>query len=216
MKIHRIFCTENLEDFLMLRNSYVRIPDMLKIFNNRNLYKGVKVILHMLKIFNDLKPFFEDNYRRINIREYARTTNISPPSASKLLDYFRNQGLLKMEKDKNYIYYVANKNSKIFIELSRTYWHQLIEKTGIFDYLEKELLNPLIILFGSFSKAEVTNSSDIDLAIFSISKKSVNLEKFEKKLNRKIQSFSYKSKEEVKNKGLLNNIFNGFVLRGSW
>ena len=57
----------------------------------------------MLTIFNNLKPFFEDNYRRISVREYARIIKISPPSASKLLNNLEKEGLLTKEK-KNYTY----------------------------------------------------------------------------------------------------------------
>jgi len=168
----------------------------------------------MLKILNNLIPFFKDNYRRINVREYARITGISPPSASKLLNNYKKEGLLKKEKEKNYIYYTANKESKIFIELSRIYWHTKIKESGLLEHLEKELINPLIILFGSFSKAEITQNSDIDIAIFTKTKKQANLEKFEKKLNRKIQAFQFT--EKAKNKELQNNIQNGFILEGSW
>jgi hypothetical protein len=45
-------------------------------------------------------------------------------------------------------------------------------------------------------------------------KKEVNLEKFEKKLKRKIQIFFFDSLTEIKNKELLNNILNGCVLEG--
>ena len=47
----------------------------------------------MLKIFNELKPFFEDVYREISVREYAKLTKVSPPTASTILK--------KYEKDNN-------------------------------------------------------------------------------------------------------------------
>ena len=54
----------------------------------------------MLEIFNKLKPFFEDNYKRISVREYARMQNISPPNASQLLNNLEKEGLLKKEEDR--------------------------------------------------------------------------------------------------------------------
>ncbi len=170
----------------------------------------------MLTIFNTLKHFFLDNYRKINVREYARITNISPPSASKLLNNLEKEGLLKKEKDKLYIYYSANRENKLFINLLRAYWNEEFKKIGLIEYLNKELLNPVIILFGSFSKAEIMNNSDVDIAIFSIFKNNINLNNFEKKLKRKIQVFMFKNQEEVKNKDLLKNILNGYNLSGSW
>lgn len=170
----------------------------------------------MLKIFNDLEPFFKDNYRRINVREYARIISISPPSASKLLNQYKNEGLLKEEHHKKYIYYFANKESKIFVNLSKIYWLIQIENSGLIEYLKKELVTPIIILFGSFSKAEVTQNSDIDLTIFTNSTKNLYLDNFERKLQRRIQLFLFKGREEVKNKELLNNILNGLLLDSGW
>lgn len=168
----------------------------------------------MLAIINNLEPFFIDNYRRINIREYARIMKISPPYSSKLLDSFEKEGLLLKEKDRNYIFYLANKDSMEFIEFSRVYWFKVFKKVGLINYLEKEFINSTIILFGSFSKAEIKQDSDIDLAVFTPTDKIMDFDFFEKKLKRKIQLFVFKSRGEVKNKNLLDNILNGFIVSG--
>ena len=170
----------------------------------------------MLRIFNDLKPFFENNYKRLNIREYGRVRKISPPSASKLLEAYYQEILLVKEKDKNYIYYSANKNNRLFIDLSRSYWMLRLKESGLIDFFEKELISPIIILFGSFSKAEIKETSDIDIAIFTISDKKINLDEFRKKLKRDIQLFIFKNRNSVKNKDLLSNILNGYILHGEW
>jgi predicted nucleotidyltransferase len=170
----------------------------------------------MLEIINKLKPFFEDNYKRINVREYARIQKISPPSASTFLKNLNKEEILNKEEENRYIYFYANRNNKEFRTLQRLYYLLLFKKIGILDHLEKELVTPVIILFGSYAKGEVNQNSDIDLAIFSASNKKVNLEKFEKKLGKTIQVFSFRKKEDVKNKNLLNNILNGFLLGGGW
>jgi len=170
----------------------------------------------MLEIINSLKPFFEDNYRRINVREYARLQNISPPTASKLLEKLRKETLLRKEIEKQYIYYYANKDSKLFIDFSRIYWKIRLEKKGLVDYLEKELLSPIIILFGSLAKAEVRKDSDLDLAIFSVTNKQIKLEKYEKLLKRNIQIFIFNKRENIKSKELLNNVLNGYKIKGKW
>lgn len=169
----------------------------------------------MLKILNDLEPFFMDNYRRINVREYSREIGISPPTASKLLHRLWKEGLLKIESEKNYIFYFTDKESREFIHLSRIYWLGILRKAGLIEYLEKELVNPVVILFGSFSKAEVSPNSDIDIAVFSFSKKNPSLSRFQTSLKRDISAHYYKKKEDVP-KDLLNSILNGFLLSGSW
>lgn len=170
----------------------------------------------MLKIIDNLAPFFQDNYRRINVREYARLQNISPPTSSKLLEDFHKNGLLQKELERNYIYYFANKESSLFTDLSRIYWKLELNKAGLLEFFEKELLNPIIVLFGSLSKAEAKQDSDIDIAVFSATKKELKLEKFEKMLKRGIQLFLFRKREDVKNRALLSNILNGYKLIGSW
>lgn len=164
----------------------------------------------MLKIINNLKPFIEDNYREINVREYARISNISPPTASKLLNNYKEENLLNKKEDKGYILYSANRESNMFIDLARIYWKK--ELKNIIEELENKLFNPVIILFGSLTKAEATKDSDIDLAIFTKSKEEVKI----KETKREVQLFIFKNREAVKNKELLNNILNGYKLSGEW
>lgn len=170
----------------------------------------------MLKIINRLFPFFKDNYERIHVRKYSRITGVSPPTASKILKKLNKEGILNREEERNIIYYYANKDSKVFIDLLRIYWRLEFKKKGLIKYLEEELINPLVILFGSFSKAEINKDSDIDLAIFTSSNKKLNFETFEKKLGRNFQVFTFNSRSDVKNKELLNNLLNGYIISGSW
>jgi len=165
----------------------------------------------MLKIINDLKPFFNDCYRRINVREYAKLMQISPPTASKILAYYNAENLLLKGKYKNYLLFHANKDSKIFIDLSRMYWDYRLKDLAAF--MEKKLTSPTIILFGSLSKAESKSDSDVDLAVFA-HKKDLNIESLEKKIKRKIQIFWFKSLRDIKSLEIANNIINGYILRG--
>ncbi len=165
----------------------------------------------MLKIINDLRPFFEDCYERINVRLYAKIMGISPPTASKLLNYYESKGLLSRELYKNYIMFYADTESKDFIDLSRMYWRRKLEQ--FLRLAGNGLINPAVVLFGSLSKAEAKKDSDIDIAIFA-NKKELEFKTIEKKLARNIQVFWFKSVDDIKNKELANNIINGYVLMG--
>lgn len=165
----------------------------------------------MLEIINNLAPFFEDCYRRISVREYAKIIKVSPPTASKLLKKYNKKGLLKKEKDRNYLFFFADKNSELFVDLSRIYWRKKLNKT--INKIKNQVNNPVIILFGSLSKAEVKRDSDVDIAVFG-EKKKINLNKVEKKIGREIQLFQFKSPKNIKNKELMNNILNGYILSG--
>lgn len=165
----------------------------------------------MLKIINNLKPFFENCYARISVRQYARLMKITPPTASTLLKSYEKEGLLIREKDRNYIMFCANKENQVFIDLSRIYWRHMFKE--MLDFLSEKLTNPAIILFGSLSKAETKQDSDIDIAIIA-NENEIDLSQFREKLRREIQDFWFKSLKDEKNKELINNIINGYVLLG--
>ncbi|MBU2633901.1 MAG: nucleotidyltransferase domain-containing protein [Nanoarchaeota archaeon] len=163
----------------------------------------------MLKIINELKPFFEDCYRDINVRGYARIQKISAPTASTVLKKYSSEGLLKYEEDKGYLLFRANRESAILRDLSKIYWRMKLK--DLIDYLD-DLNVKFVILFGSISKLENNKLSDIDL--FISSNKMINVKHYENILKRKIQIFSYKNINDIKNKELKNNILNGHILLG--
>src|SRR3989344_3668436 len=99
----------------------------------------------MLDIINNLSPFFEDCYRRIGVREYAKIAKISPPTASKLLESYHKEGLLKKEKYRNYIFFYANRENKPFIDMSRIYWSYNLKE--LVNFIEEKISNPALILF---------------------------------------------------------------------
>lgn len=165
----------------------------------------------MLNIINNLYPFFEDCYRRISVREYAKIIKVSPPTASSMLHSLERENILLKEKDRNYLFFHANKENRQFIDLSRMYWSYKLNK--LVSYVNDKSITSAIILFGSLSKAEVKEDSDIDLAIIG-DKKEIDLKEFEKKLKREIQIFRFNSIEEIKPRELKNNILNGSILSG--
>lgn len=169
----------------------------------------------MLEIFNNLSPFFENNYRRIAVREYGRILQKSPPTASKILQHLEKEGLLLREEERNYHFYVANKENISFVRLQQIYYQEKLKP--LTEYIVYELVNPIIILFGSLAQGEVNERSDIDIAIFTSSKKKIDCKKFEDKMKREIQLFIFKDRLSLrKNEELLNNILNGTLLEGRW
>ena len=165
----------------------------------------------MLKIFNDLKPFIEDCYSEVGVREYSRIIKISAPTASKILKNFESEGLLKKRLDKGYLLFRSNRENEILKDISRMYWRQ--EFKEFFDYLSSEFHNPTIILFGSLTKLEAKKGSDIDVAILTNIEKKISLDKFEEIYNREIQLFIFKSINNI-NKELRMNVINGYLIQG--
>mgnify|MGYP001606349002 CR=1 FL=1 len=170
----------------------------------------------MIEIIDNLKPFFSDCYRRLGVREYARIARISPPSASKILNGYAKAGLLMKQVDRRYHLFAANRENRIFMELCRLHWRLTLERTGLLPTLRHAFKLPVIIMYGSFSKSEITPTSDIDIAVFSPSSPDVDLRHFEKKLGRQLHLMRFSSRDAVTNKQLLNNILSGYVLVGEW
>jgi predicted nucleotidyltransferase len=160
----------------------------------------------MLRIFNKLSPFLEDNYREIGVREYAKIVEISPPTASKVLQELEKEGLLKSRKDRLYIFYRADRESRLLKDLSVAYWRAKL--TDLANYISGRAGHPKIVLFGSLSKLEATLDSDVDLFVDS-EEISLNLQRFERQLRRTIQILFRPSKA---NKNLKKNIEKGVVM----
>ncbi len=169
----------------------------------------------MLNIINDLEPFFEDCYERINVRKYAKILGISPPTASKILNNYEHEGLLEKTIYERYNFYSANRNSKDFIDLSRIYWRKSLSR--LIEFILKErAVEPTVVLFGSLSKAETKKTSDIDLAVVGndINKlvSEDKLSDFQKELGREIELFTFASLEEAIKLPIGNAILNGYIL----
>jgi len=168
----------------------------------------------MFNILNNLSPFIENCYRKISVREYSNLIKVVPATSSKLLKSYEKQGLLKSYSERRFIFFYANRDSMNFIDLARIYWRNKIEKTGILEKINKESINPVLVLFGSLAKAENKLDSDMDLAIITKNNKKIDLTNYEQKMKRKIQIFQFSSIQQSKNKHLTNNIINGYIIQG--
>ena len=164
----------------------------------------------MLKIFNTMDIFFEDCYKEISVREYSRIKKISAPTASKILKELTKEDLLIQREDKGYLLFKVNRENKLLLDLSKTYWRQRLSK--FLQYL-KDFSPKAIILFGSLTKLEVKKESDIDIVLIGAINKNFELENFEKEFNKEIQILTYKNFSDI-NKELKSNIINGFILEG--
>lgn len=161
----------------------------------------------MLKIFNELKPFLEDCYREISVRQYASMIRISPPTASKTLKDFEKNGLLLSENKGIYIYFRANRENFVFREILKSYWYIVLNP--LTENLHETIAFKRIILFGSLVKAENNLKSDVDLYLES-EPKNIDTKEIEKKLNRKVQLHFLNS---MKNENLKKNIEQGIIIR---
>ncbi len=170
---------------------------------------------------NILKFFIKEPEKEFHIRQLSKLTKKSPTTISKYLKGFERKGILISEQKLNHLLFKANIENIKFKQLKLNYNLNILFDSKLIEFLVGEFNYPeAIILFGSFSKAENTSKSDIDLLIISPIKKEINLEKYEKHIGNKIQLFVH-SKKEIeqmmeKNKELFNNLVNGNTIYGFW
>lgn len=168
--------------------------------------------------FYILKPFFECPSKGYTIRGIAKITKINHTTVRKYLIYYVKAGLLTKKQTIPYITFTADANSKKYINLKLYYNLELIRESGLIEKIEKAYNYPPIVLFGSFSRAENDENSDVDICIISDIKKGTDLSEPEKKMSKKISIHQFTKKKwkeaKEKNKELVNNIANGITLSG--
>lgn len=158
--------------------------------------------------------FFVNPTVQLRVRHIEKTLSLPLPSVIRYAKELEKEGILKQDKISNVVFYSADRASKSFILEKKLFNIKSLYTSGLVEYLISNYHNPAIFLFGSYAKGEDIEKSDIDLYIETSKTEKINLEKFEKKLNRAIQVFTYKNINQVENKELANNIINGITLNG--
>ena len=103
-------------------------------------------------------------------------------------------------------------DNKIFKKYKIIHNLSSILESGVIDFIEETVSPKSIVLFGSYSRGEDIENSDIDLFV-ECKNEELDLKSFEKKLGRKIE-LHFNEKFTMYPKELKNNIINGVVLNG--
>jgi len=151
---------------------------------------------------------------KLSQRDIAKELKVSPTAVANSVKKLIGKNLIKLERTKTINFISFNRDNPKAIELKRVENLKQIYLSEIHDFLEEKLAGATIILFGSYSKGEDTNTSDIDIAVIGRKDKVMDLKVFEKRLNRKININFYDSWKNI-HKHLKNNILNGIVITGS-
>ncbi|MBR9692674.1 nucleotidyltransferase domain-containing protein [Candidatus Woesearchaeota archaeon] len=144
---------------------------------------------------------------KLRVRELERTLKLPLPSVIRYCKELEEEKILTTVKMGNVVFYTADRTSENYLLEKKLFNLRQLYESGLVAYLKQELNNPPIIVFGSYAKGEDIEESDIDLYVESSSK--INLETFEKRLERPIQLFRNLKKLPPH---LANNIMNGITL----
>lgn len=172
-------------------------------------------MLHMeqkCSIIRVLEVFFLEPMKIHFIREISKKIGLATTSVSNNLRELLKQDLIIKKEARPFNGYAANRENDKFLFYKRAY--NLYSLYDVKNIIAEEINPKTVIVFGSYSKGEDIESSDIDILIISNVKKKLDLEKAEKKLNRKINIIFSKNIEEL-DKPLRKNILNGLVLYGN-
>jgi len=164
-----------------------------------------------------LQVFFNDPLPKgigFQLREISRTVKVAPPSVKKYLTELEKEDLILKNKHRihGYPVYNANRDSEMFKFLKKIDNILKIKESGLLGHISDECMPDAVVLFGSASKGEDIKDSDIDLFVLS-KKEDLDLKKYEKSFNRKINIF-FSSSFNSLSAELKNNILNGVILSG--
>jgi len=159
-----------------------------------------------------MKLFFDYPTRGFQLREISRVIKLGLPSVRNHVRNLEKDGLIVKERKGIYPSFKANWNNELFKVYKRLDIIYRINKNNLLKYIYDNCMPDAIILFGSASKGEDLETSDIDLFVQS-PEKNLDLKKYEKMLNRKISLF-FEEKFSRLSDELKNNILNGVILKG--
>ena len=158
-----------------------------------------------------LELFFDSPTKKFQLREISRLVKLGLLSVINHIKYLEKEKFIKKEEGNIYPYYSAKKTIKFKIYKKTNMIIRLYE-IGLIEFLEDKFSPEVIVLFGSASRGEDIEESDIDLFIIGKEDK-IELKGFERKLKRRINLFFEKGIEDLP-KELRNNVVNGVVLSG--
>jgi predicted nucleotidyltransferase len=145
-----------------------------------------------------------------SIRDIAKLTKLSPATVSKICKELEEQKITLSRQ------IAKSKLIRAFLESAEYKFYKRLANIESLKWVLDDLVKhkPLaIILYGSYSKGDDTESSDIDLAIIGTEFK-LPLDKYEKQLNRKLHLMFFTSESKIPS-NLKSNIQNGTVLSGA-
>ena len=160
-----------------------------------------------------LEMFFIEPTRIHFIKEISKRIDLSPTSVRNHMRELLSQKLIKIKRNKPFDGFVANRENDDFIFYKRIY--NLYSLKELTRYLVNLYWPKIIVLFGSYSRGEDIEESDIDLLVITKVKKEPDLKRFEKKLKRKINLLVIDRIERL-DENIRKKIYNGIVLHGGF
>jgi len=161
-----------------------------------------------------LELFFDCPLEQFHLRQISRKTGIAVTSVRKYLSELMKEKLIIKINKGIYPCFIADRDNDngIFKFYKKLNLLERLKTSELLDYIEEKCVPTCMVLFGSASRGEDIEGSDIDLFIQS-PEHELDLSKFEKELRREINLF-FKIDFSKLSKELKNNLLNGVMLGG--
>jgi len=162
-----------------------------------------------------LEPFF-NKPKHWHFEELHKAASISKPQLSYWLKKFEKERLIKRIKPRGKMpFYTASEENPEYQNIKRLYALKMLAESGLFNHLSALEGARVVILFGSFSRYDWYDDSDIDIFIYGDDEK-FGAGKYSLKLRRDIQVHSAKDRKDLKRMDkMLPYIISGDFIKGS-
>ncbi|MBI4450598.1 nucleotidyltransferase domain-containing protein [Candidatus Woesearchaeota archaeon] len=152
-----------------------------------------------------------------HFEEMVKAAKVTKGVANKWLGKYVKEGLLRhVRRRGRFPYFTAGANNPVYQSQKRVYALEKLHKSGLIQRLLSLNTARTVILFGSIIRGDWYKDSDIDVFVFgNIS--GFDKSRYELKLGRHIELQVFDNKSEIKGvrTGLMKNIINGYVLKGT-
>ncbi len=172
-----------------------------------------RILFFRESVFKVAELIFNHPNKSFHIRALAEKTRFSTTAVTSAIKELEKFDIVTIEKTKITTNIQANLKSEAYTFYKRIFNLYRIERYNLLQILKDAYSARTIVLFGSFAKGEDVEESDIDLLILSNKKQRINLSKYEKTFNRKINLHILSSLEKSED-AFKNAIANGVVLHG--
>jgi len=148
--------------------------------------------------------------------ELLGKSRVSRPRLNEWLKKFIKEGIVKKVKPRRKMpHYVPINKSKTFQHKKRLFALKKMTESGLLSHLASLKKAKVVVVFGSFSRADWYDTSDVDIFIYG-NDSDFQQGKYELKLKRDIQVHNAKDKEELKRMSrMLPYIVSGDFIMGS-
>jgi predicted nucleotidyltransferase len=186
---------------------------------DNNLYKLVPIMGTIMESKEPqvLELFFNYPTKEWHFEEILKSSKIARSKVDRWLKKLIKEQLIQRIKPRGEMpHYIGYAESAEYHNRKMIYALEQLHKTGLLNHLSSLKKAKAVILFGSFSRSDWNQDSDIDIFIYG-EPDGLKIAPYELKLHRDLELFICKNNDELKtyNEGLLKNIIRGHLIKGN-